>query len=458
MTALAGLRILVGGASTPWAGELADQLAVAGAAVDRRCPGRDLVIGLADRPDIALVAGGSDPELERVIVTTLRAGDPEVPVALVTPGGELSASTASAGAIDLSAGPWLVEAVRAIASPRRRAREMEDKMIALAAAARASAQALAESQRAFDRLEHDLRTPLGIVVGFAANLRDGIDGPLTPEQRKHAGLIVDAAQGARSLLEEAASEVARATDALAPRDDAAPITRRVHRTHVAVSVLAEQIVALMSASARARDVELTAACTAGVATWGSAAGLRQLITNLVSNALKFTRPGGHVAVRVGWLSTGDGERRKAEIVVEDDGPGIPPEQRECIFEQGVRLERDASVEGQGIGLAVCRDVVAQHGGGIRVEDARGGGARFVVTLPQDRRERAGRGVVVVVRDEGEAAAILEAILAEPTGGLALASPASPVTPDAVVILPRGHSSGALDAAVRRVRQRQQEET
>jgi signal transduction histidine kinase len=103
--------------------------------------------------------------------------------------------------------------------------------------------------------------------------------------------------------------------------------------------------------------------------------------------LKFAGPGGRVRV-----ATRVGVGSQAEIVVSDTGPGVPVEERDRIFDHGVRLERDVGIGGTGIGLAVVRElVVVHHGGTVRVGDAEGGGAEFVVSLPLDRRSRARDG-------------------------------------------------------------------
>ena len=98
---------------------------------------------------------------------------------------------------------------------------------------------------------------------------------------------------------------------------------------------------------------------------------------LVDNAIDHSPPGGRVTIRV--ATTG----RTAELSVEDEGPGVPADERERIFEPFTRLpgvRRDRS-EGTGLGLAIARRIVAAHGGGIAAGDGADGGARFTVTLP-----------------------------------------------------------------------------
>jgi signal transduction histidine kinase len=102
--------------------------------------------------------------------------------------------------------------------------------------------------------------------------------------------------------------------------------------------------------------------------------LSQAAANLVDNALKYAA-GGAVSVAARRV---DGEAR---LEVADHGPGIPPEQRERVFDRFVRLEASRSTPGQGLGLSLVRAVARLHGGGIRLEDNKPG-LRAVLALPE----------------------------------------------------------------------------
>ncbi|SEH66819.1 ATP-binding protein [Magnetospirillum fulvum] len=105
--------------------------------------------------------------------------------------------------------------------------------------------------------------------------------------------------------------------------------------------------------------------------------LSRVLANLIGNAIRHGRSGGHVWVRVG--------RRQgaAEILVDDDGPGIPPESRDEVFRPFTRLDpaRAAAVGGVGLGLTIARDIVRAHGGEIKLEDSPLGGLRVRLRLP-----------------------------------------------------------------------------
>jgi signal transduction histidine kinase len=112
--------------------------------------------------------------------------------------------------------------------------------------------------------------------------------------------------------------------------------------------------------------------------WADPDKVHQVVTNLLANAIKFSPPGGEVAVAAHAHAEG-----LVRLVVEDAGPGIPPAERERVFDKFYQVGR---VEGErrpgtGLGLTIARHLVELHGGRIWVEDAPGGGAAFVVLLP-----------------------------------------------------------------------------
>lgn len=126
----------------------------------------------------------------------------------------------------------------------------------------------------------------------------------------------------------------------------------------------------LSLEAASEDVELE----------GDPDRLAQVTDNLLSNALKFTEPGGSVTVRV---SRAEGQAR---LVVEDTGVGIPAGERQRIFERFYQIDNSSTrrVGGAGLGLSICKAIVEEgHGGRIWVEQGPRGGSRFIVALPLD---------------------------------------------------------------------------
>src|SRR5205823_590509 len=136
--------------------------------------------------------------------------------------------------------------------------------------------------------------------------------------------------------------------------------------------------------AGARGVRLRSELAEGVVAPVDAEAFRQMLLNLLDNAVKYGPPGQVVTV---GLAAGD---RRARIWVDDQGPGIPAADRERVWDRFWRLERDrgSAVAGTGIGLAVVRELVALHGGRAWAEDGQNGplpaggrGVRFVIELP-----------------------------------------------------------------------------
>jgi signal transduction histidine kinase len=378
-------RIAVVTEGAPWAHRVAGALRAEGGEVVVCAPDRDLWFALTAEPLHAIVL--ADAGEVRGLCRAL-AEEPhmrEIPAFLLRPLG-----VEAGPAID---GPILVEGEGA---------ELDRLIVDLVASRRRRAVTPPPPPPARGRLAtvvHDVRVLLGIVIGFGANLRDELAGPA--ETSQHARKIVSAAQDASALVEQLL-----ALDAsIAP--EAQP--RVAQRAHLDLVALVEAVVVLFQGHARHdRGVAITLVAPEPVHLWGDSLQLKQVVTNLVVNAIKFTPEGGRVKVTVrladGVEAQGPLARRLAEIVVSDTGPGIPPAERQRVFERGARLARDARLPGSGIGLSVVKDLVQRHGGAVVLRESPEGGAEFVASLPLDLRGRprdtpGARDAVVVVRDE-----------------------------------------------------------
>jgi two-component system OmpR family sensor kinase len=138
--------------------------------------------------------------------------------------------------------------------------------------------------------------------------------------------------------------------------------------------------AVDDARATAPDRAITTAAEGGVGVRGDADGLRQVLANLLGNALAHTPPG--TAVEVSVRSNGD----EARLEVRDHGPGLPAGDPATLFERFWRAEagRERGKGGAGLGLAIVAAIAEAHGGHVTAANAPGGGASFVVTLPAGR--------------------------------------------------------------------------
>jgi two-component system OmpR family sensor kinase len=140
--------------------------------------------------------------------------------------------------------------------------------------------------------------------------------------------------------------------------------------------------AVQDARARAPEREISLNADGGATVSGDPLQLRQVLSNLLGNAIVHTPEGTPVEVDV------DGSGERVQLTVSDHGPGVPESEREQLFERFWRREggRERGRAGAGLGLAIEQAVLSAHHGSIEVRDVAGGGAAFVVTLP--RRESA----------------------------------------------------------------------
>jgi two-component system, NtrC family, sensor histidine kinase HydH len=150
--------------------------------------------------------------------------------------------------------------------------------------------------------------------------------------------------------------------------------REVKQVRVELVALANRVLDFMETDAERRQVHLVRSLSSAVAVLGDEDQLRQVLMNLVLNALDATPKGGKVTVST--ASTGV----EGEISVEDTGPGIPSAVRERIFEPFFTTK----AQGSGLGLPIVHGIITSHNGTIRYETGATGGARFVVRLPAAR--------------------------------------------------------------------------
>jgi signal transduction histidine kinase len=204
---------------------------------------------------------------------------------------------------------------------------------------------------------HELRSPL---TRMRTELEVDRDHPERADVAATSASVLDEVLGMQRLVEDLLHVA---------RDDAAsPTPGEPVRVDVVVTRAAAD---LRAATGLAVDTtHVTAVVVAG-----RPDALRRLVANLLDNAGRHAR----TSVDVSLVEVG----RAAVLVVADDGPGIAPADRERVFQRFTRLDdaRTAATGGAGLGLAIVRDVAAQHGGTVVLDDAPGGGARFVVTLP-----------------------------------------------------------------------------
>jgi two-component system phosphate regulon sensor histidine kinase PhoR len=153
---------------------------------------------------------------------------------------------------------------------------------------------------------------------------------------------------------------------------------------ISVRVAVQEAMDDFAERSQARGINMVNETATAIVVQADPERLRQVLSNLFDNAIKYGRPGGEVRARARHL--GDG---RIEVTVADDGPGIPVESQPRIFERFYRADRARSREqgGTGLGLAIVKHVVQAHGGDVRVASEPGRGSAFTFTLPAAQGER-----------------------------------------------------------------------
>jgi signal transduction histidine kinase len=218
-------------------------------------------------------------------------------------------------------------------------------------------------------VSHELRTPLTSIRGYLELLREGDVGELTGEQRKFI-----------SIVERNADRLLRLVGDLlfVAQVEAGRIALDPGSTHL--EELVRQAVDAARPAATEKDIEIALDLDGLGKVQGDRARLAQVLDNLISNALKFTSPGGRVAVRTS---------RHADvgvIEVSDNGMGVSEADQGQLFERFFRTASatDQAIQGTGLGLAIVKAIVEAHDGAITVESVEGEGTVFRVELPLAR--------------------------------------------------------------------------
>jgi signal transduction histidine kinase len=218
---------------------------------------------------------------------------------------------------------------------------------------------------ALDAVAHDLRTPL-------MRLRVIAENALASEAD---------AEACRESLSDCLEEVERVRamlDSLMDLSEAEAGMMTLRREAVPVRSLFEDTVSLFGDMAEERTIDLHIASPADHTVEGDLNRLRQVLANLVDNALKHTPPGGQVVLG----SRADGD--EVVLTVVDTGHGIPPGDLPRIWDRLFRGDRSRSERGLGLGLSLVRAIAEAHGGRVEAESAPGRGTRFTVHLPTHR--------------------------------------------------------------------------
>jgi signal transduction histidine kinase len=244
----------------------------------------------------------------------------------------------------------------------------------LAASYRAMARQLGELERLRAEFvsvaSHELKTPINVIIGYLELLQEGIYGELSPKQKEILQTINKQAQTLTRLVK-------RLLDI--SRFEASGGKIEVRR--VDLQRLLTTLESSFSVLANQRDIAFSIEHGENLPpkVYWDEDRINEVLGNLISNAFKFTRRGGKVALTVSAVDN------NVVVTVSDTGAGISAEQLPHIFDKFYQADNQAqaATKGTGLGLAIAREIVEAHGGQITVESRLGEGTTFVVTLPTE---------------------------------------------------------------------------
>lgn len=226
-------------------------------------------------------------------------------------------------------------------------------------------------------MSHELRTPLTSVIGYAEMMAEGLAGHITPEQKEYLTTILGKADQLLGLITSVLDVSSLESGQLA-----------LERTQLSLAELVANEVATFQAQAGRRGIVIQLETVDDSIVIGDKRKIRQIISSLLSNAVKFTPDRGNVgvAVRRGPLGPTDSEGAKppaVQLVVVDSGIGIPRDQVAKIFEPFHQVDSSSTraFGGTGLGLTLAKAYVEAHGGRIWVDTTPGQGSTFVATFP-----------------------------------------------------------------------------
>ena len=257
-------------------------------------------------------------------------------------------------------------------------------------------------------MSHELRTPLNAVVGFSDLLTEEQYGPLNERQLRYVNHIRTGGKHLLSLI----NDILDLSKIEAGR-------LQLNIGTVPVNLWFAEVIDSLQSLAAKKSQTLSADAPSDLSVRADSTRFKQILTNLIGNAIKFTPEGGKITL------TARREKDHARIEVRDSGPGIPLEEQQRIFDAFVRLSQsDKTTEGTGLGLAITGRLVELHGGKLGIESTPGLGSCFHFSLPAvapvltqevsnaDAPVSKGEGrTILVVEDDPVAAQLIQSQLA-----------------------------------------------
>jgi len=227
---------------------------------------------------------------------------------------------------------------------------------------------IAETRQEFvGMLSHDMRNPLSAIIATLELSLDGSLGELNDNQHQFLGSAMNDSRRMLEMLND-----------LLDGYKYEAVELKLEKTQFDVTQLISKLVSDFSALARERQLELFQETPLSLTVTADEGKLTRVISNLLTNALKFTPKEGRIIV-----SAAD-KKQNIQVSIQDTGEGIAPDELEKVFQKFYQVEKRklGRKTGTGLGLPLCRKLVDAHGGKIWVESQPGKGSKFIFTLPK----------------------------------------------------------------------------
>jgi signal transduction histidine kinase len=283
--------------------------------------------------------------------------------------GSLSAATRAAGRWPTEA----VEDLRLLRAALTSRMLFEEARQSLAEAIDVGADAQTAYQQFVGSVGHELRTPLSSVLGHTEVLLDHAE-------HEHPELLAEDMLRDGPVIVRACEQLLSVVDSLLGAGRA--LSEDDQRQDVSVADAIADVVHWHGTPARTGHVEINVQVDPDVTVWAHATGVRQVLTNLLGNAIAHHHPGGGTVHLSAQRLLGESGRPMVRIIVRDDGPGLAPDQLEHVFEPFVRYAR-RHTKGSGLGLSISRTIAERDGGAVRGISTPGTGSSFWLELPGD---------------------------------------------------------------------------
>lgn len=283
----------------------------------------------------------------------LRANGEEFPV-------EISLSP-----VETEAGRLVMSAIRDIGERKRFERALQEKNVELERASRAKDRFLAT-------MSHELRTPLNAILGFSEVMKNEVfGGHANAAYKEYSADIHSSGQHLLELINEIL-DLSRIESGKYELNEEA----------LSLADIAEDCRHMLNLRAKAKSQTIREAFEPDLPrVWADERAIRQVVLNILSNAIKFTPPGGEITVKVGWTANGG-----QYVSITDTGPGIPEDEIPIVLQTFGRgsLAIKTAEQGSGLGLPIVKGLIDLHGGGFNLKSKPRAGTEVTVTLPPVR--------------------------------------------------------------------------